>query len=133
MDPETTDDARLRSLVHNSFDLTTISDVGGKLFYVTPSVERLLGYDSQDVLGQNILSFVHPDDAERVSAAFIHAVNTPGILGSTVARVRHRDGSWRVLEVAANNLLDDADVRGIVHNMHDITARNEAETAVRRS
>jgi PAS domain S-box-containing protein len=133
MNPDTTDAARLRSLVHNSFDLTTISNVDGKLLYVSPSIERILGYSPEEVLGQDILSFVHPDDAQRVSAAFVHAVNTPGILDPTVVRVGHRDGSWRVIEAAANNLVDDPAVRGIVHNMHDITARYEAEAAVRRS
>ncbi len=133
MGPDRTDAARLRSLVHNSFDLTTISDVDGKILYVTPSVERILGYVPGEVVGQNILSFVHSVDTARASEAFVHAVNTPGILEPIVARVRHRDGSWRVIEAAANNLLGDPAVGGIVHNMHDITARYEAEAAVRQS
>ncbi len=133
MNADSTDAARLRSLIHNSFDLMTISDAEGNLLYLTPSAERILGYVPDEVLGQNILSFVHPDDVERVAAAFAHALNTPGTLAATVLRARHRDGSWRVLEAASNNLLDDPSVGGIVHNMHDITARYEAEAAVRRS
>ena len=133
MDPDTTDAALLRSLIHNSFDLMTVSDVEGTLRYVTPSVERMLGYVPGEVLGLKLLAFVHPDDVERVSASLVHAVNTPDTLGPTILRARHRDGSWRVIEAASNNLLGDPSVRGIVHNMRDITARYEAEAAVRRS
>ncbi len=128
---DVTDAALLRSLVENSFDLTTVSDREGNLLYVTPSVARILGYEARDVLGKNIMSFVHPDDLERVLEAFGRAIRMPGTLDPLVLRVRHSDQSWRVVEAASNNLLDDPSVAGIVHNMRDITARHEAEMAVR--
>ena len=42
-------------------------------------------------------------------------------------RMRHRDGSWRVLESTASNLLAQPAVAGIVLNAHDVTDRKHAE------
>jgi len=47
--------------------------------------------------------------------------------------VRHRDGSWRHVEVIGNNLLADSRVRGIVITARDITARQRVEASMRAS
>ena len=36
----------------------------GKFRYVNPHLQRLLGYDEEELLGQDPLDFVHPDDRE---------------------------------------------------------------------
>ena len=132
MDPDDPG-ALLRALVHNSFDVITVSNGEGILQYVSPSVERVLGYRPASVVGKSILSFVHPDDASHVGESFARAVATPGVRDPTVLRARHADGTWRVMEAASNNLLADPSVSGIVHNMRDVTVRAEAEAAVHQS
>ena len=42
-------------------------------------------------------------------------------------RVRHSDGSWRHVELAPTNLLEDPAVAGVVCNVRDITERRRAE------
>ncbi|MBK7726684.1 MAG: PAS domain-containing protein [Dehalococcoidia bacterium] len=101
-----------RALVDNSFDVFTVSNRDGILQYVSPSVERVLGYRPEAVVGNSILSFVHGDDVSHVQESFAHAVSTPGVLNPTVLRARHADGSWRVIEAASNNLLADPRCRG---------------------
>jgi len=120
-------EARFRSLVQNAFEVVTISDPDGTLRYVSPSVERLMGYTAEEWAGRGILSFIHPDDLPAATTGFANAVNFPGVRKPLELRVRHRDGSWRVLETVAYNLLDDPAVRGIVHNSRDVTERRHAE------
>ena len=50
-----------------------------------------------------------------------------GLSVTTQWRVRHRDGSWRYLEVVANNLLSDPTVEGIVLTMRDVSERKGLE------
>jgi len=92
MDPDDPG-ALLRALVHNSFDVITVSNGEGILQYVSPSVERVLGYRPASVVGKSILSFVHPDDASHVGESFARAVATPGVRDPTVLRARHADGN----------------------------------------
>jgi PAS domain S-box-containing protein len=46
-------------------------------------------------------------------------------------RLLHQDGSQRICEITATNLLDDPAVGGIVLNAHDITKRRQAEEELR--
>jgi PAS domain S-box-containing protein len=47
-------------------------------------------------------------------------------------RVRHADGSWRVLEAIGNNLLDHPAVGGVIINTRDVTERHRLEEALQR-
>jgi len=56
-----------------------------------------------------------------------------GQVPQEVFRIRHADGTYRYIEVLANNLLDDPDVNGIVLNQRDVTERTEYMEALRES
>ncbi|MHB8683688.1 MAG: bifunctional diguanylate cyclase/phosphodiesterase [Dehalococcoidia bacterium] len=124
---------RFRSLVQNASDMITIVDAGGTPIYASPSVERIMGYRPEDWAGINIVSLIHPDDLERAAESLAAVARAPGLHPPTELRVLHRDGSYRYLEMVANNLLDDPGVRGIVHNSRDITERKHAEAALQES
>src|SRR4030042_947496 len=46
-------------------------------------------------------------------------------------RFRHKDGSWRVIEAATNNMVNDPTIMGFVVNARDITERKQAEEALK--
>ncbi|HYM16046.1 MAG TPA: EAL domain-containing protein [Dehalococcoidia bacterium] len=124
---------RFRSLVQNASDLVTIVDAEGTLRYSSPSVERLMGYRPDEWWGRSALTLVHPDDIERAVTSLRLVADEPGVHPPTVLRLKHGDGSWRYLEMTANNLLDVPSVAGIVYNARDITERWDAEQALRES
>jgi len=123
---------RFRSLVQNSSDIITILDRNGIIIYESPSVEPILGYESEELLGKNKFDYVHPEDLLSVQAAFDKVIQNHGNVVSIENRFRHKDGSWVYLECVANNLLDDASVKGIVINSRDITERKQAELALQK-
>ncbi|MDF0555763.1 EAL domain-containing protein [Kamptonema sp. UHCC 0994] len=119
---------RFRSLIENATDITVILNASGKYDYISPSVKRILGYSPEIAIGRNALSLAHPDDTAAIAQTLSKAIQNPGISQSPIEyRVRHRTGSWCVLEAVATNLLHDPTVNGIVVNCHDITARKLAE------
>jgi PAS domain S-box-containing protein len=65
--------------------------------------------------------------------ALADLLSRPGESISLEASVMHGDGSWRVLEVVATNLLEDPAVNGIVGNYRDVTRRNEAQEKLREN
>ena len=110
-----------------------VTDAEGTIRYVSPSVERVLGYRPEEMVGINAAEYVHPDDLKKGFDALSEAVSKPGVQPVAVeTRVRHKDGSWRYLEGIANNLLDDPTIKGVVSNHRDVTDRKEAEEEVRR-
>jgi len=124
-------EARLRALIANIADMIIVLDGDGTIQFLSGSVERLLGYNSVDYLGHQVMNYVHPDDVQEVKAALAACLHQPGDTQSFAARVPHRDGSWRDIEGTGLNRLDAPAVRGIVLNCRDVTERRRAERDLR--
>jgi len=127
-------DAKFRALVENSSEVVCIGAPDGTIFYTTPSVQRVLGYDPASWFGRNAFEVMHPDDAAPARAALRQLAAAPnGTVAKVVTRVRHADGSWRWVEGVLTNLIGQPDVGGIVCNYRDVTDSRQADQALRAS
>jgi PAS domain S-box-containing protein len=117
---------RFRALTENGSDIVLLADAQGGIRYLGASVERILGFSPEWLIGKDGLARMHADDRERVTAVYRKLSEEPGSRASAVYRVQHRDGSWRWLESIGHNLLDDPAVGGIIVNSRDVTDREEA-------
>ena len=122
-----------RYLIEQSFDLILLIDRRGEILYASPSVERMLGYRPQEVLGTRIFDYLHPEDTKRAQDFYYSSLDGNRFSPYISFRVRHRDGSWRTLEAIGHNLLDHPSVKGIVVNARDITEHVRMEESLRRS
>ena len=122
-----------RALIENASDAIVIVDRDGTVRYHSPSHQRLLGYTAEERIGQRMWDCIHPDDSNKVADALNQLLRDGGIAPATEVRLRHKDGSWRVCEAVANNLLDEPAVQGIVVNLRDITDRKQAEEDLSRA
>ncbi len=122
-----------RSLTENALDIITVLNADGTVRYESPAIEKVIGYSPEERLGTNAFAEVHPDDVDEVSRAFSLIQNTPRADAPLEFRMKTKDGSWRILEAVGRNLLDDRDVGGVVITSRDITARTQAEAALRQS
>jgi len=87
-----------------------------------------MGYKQEEMIGTTGFELVHPEDRDTVENALNEFWKRPGARDSIQYRARHANGSWVSLEVVAYNLLDDPEVRGVVLNGRDISARKREET-----
>ncbi len=120
-------EARFRSLAQNSSDVITIVDHDGVVTYQSSSVRRVFGFEPDVLVGRPFGEWVHPDDAETVGAA----LDGTGQRSLVECRLRHQDGSWRVVETALNDLFGDSSVRGLVLNSRDVSERKALEHELR--
>ncbi|HEX6909919.1 MAG TPA: PAS domain S-box protein, partial [Longimicrobium sp.] len=125
-------EAYFRSLVENARDVIHVINPDRTTRYVTPSVQRLLGWDPEELIGRSVLEFLHPDDIERAMGELRAGRVQPGTGIPIEVRVRHKDGDWRTFEGVARNLVDDPTVRGIVVNSRDVTERRRRDEQIRR-
>lgn len=119
-------------LVQNSFDVMTILRLDGVIDYVSPSVERVLGYSPSDFAGRNAFEMIHPEDVKSVREAFESVVYNTNYHVPTEFRARHRNGAWIYLEAMGNNLVEDHTITGVVLNLRDITERKAAKNDLTR-
>ena len=118
---------RFRSLVQNASDVITILDEDGTILYDSPAIERVLGYEPGERVGKPASKYFHPEDVEQVKRSFARALEQIGVRPPLEFRIRHKNGSWRYVEVTRTNLLDDPAVRGVVSNSRDVTERKRLE------
>jgi diguanylate cyclase (GGDEF)-like protein/PAS domain S-box-containing protein len=112
---------RQAALVEHASDVILVITPDGRIQYANPAVERMLGYTwrSGDVL--DVLSLIHPDDRDRCRVLIREAIKQPGAQEAIEYRMRHADGSYRLLHSIGNNLLDDPAVGGFVITLRDVT------------
>jgi len=120
-------------LIENASDLITILEPNGVIRYESPSIERILGYRPEELVGCNAFELIHPDDVARIQIIFQKGLRQCGAIPCGEFRFRHKDGSWRVFEAIGKNLLNDPAVHGIIANSRDITERKKAEETLRQS
>jgi PAS domain S-box-containing protein len=117
---------RFRALIEQSNDLTIVVE-GGVARYVSPSVWEQAGYAAEEIIGQSIFDFVHPDDRDDMIATYQTVADSPGQRESGRVRLRQKDGTWRVIAWSARNATDVSSVGGIIINGRDITAAKKLE------
>jgi PAS domain S-box-containing protein len=122
-----------RALTENSSDIIIIVDKKGTILYISSSIERFSGYKPQELIGRSAFDFILPDDLPRAINDFGKAVQTKDVIIPNSFRVRHKDGSERILEGLGKNLLDNPVIEGFVMNVRDATERKWAEEALRKS
>jgi PAS domain S-box-containing protein len=118
---------RFRLMVENSQDIMTVRDADAKVRYMSPSVNRILGYTQEQMIGTTGLELIHPEDRSAVENALNEFWKNPGARDSIQYRAKHANGTWVSLEVVAYNLLDHPVIRGVVINGRDVSERKQEE------
>jgi diguanylate cyclase (GGDEF)-like protein/PAS domain S-box-containing protein len=121
-------EARFGSLVRHASDLITVIGPDGTISYQSPSVERLLGFDADGMVGRRFEELLDSSDRDRVRDLLADAAalarEEPEVLQFTLV---HQNGSPHLFEVNCTNLLADEHVGGIVLNCRDISERKAFE------
>lgn len=116
-----------RLISENAADMIALVDVNGRRLYNSPAYKKILGYSSRELGATSAYQQIHPDDVQKVKAATAEARRT-GVGKRLEYRVRHKNGSWLVLESTASVIRN---AKGQVEKMvivnRDITERRMAE------
>jgi PAS domain S-box-containing protein len=117
---------RFAQLIENSFDAIVILDANGIQRYVSPSAVRSHGFQSAELVNIPVIKeMIHPEDQERVQAAFEEIIQHGQ--GGAQYRHRHKNGGWVYLEAWGTNQLDNPEIQGVVVNVRDLTERKRGE------
>jgi PAS domain S-box-containing protein len=124
---------RFRNLIENSNDVITLTGTDTKTIYVSSSIRKVMGYSPEERVGRSFMELVHPDDQSRVRGLLKEFGYNFGTTLNVGVRAKHKDGTWRDLDVVATNLLNHPVIQGIILNYRDVTDKKLADEALRRS
>lgn len=118
---------RFRSMIENSTEGISLLNSRGETIYVTPSIQKLTGYESEYLTGKSALNNIHPEDRDMIKKLLSGLMKNEGSMVSATFRSIKKDGTIWWTEGTAVNRLHDPDISAIITNYRDITARKQVE------
>jgi PAS domain S-box-containing protein len=118
---------RFRSLIENALDIIMILETDGTIFYVSPSVEKILGYSTTELIGKNFFEYIHPDDFVDTCSQMTNTIKNQDVPNPIEFEYRHQDGSWRTLEAIVQIFIDDHIIGNNIASRIVITSRDTTE------
>ncbi|PFG11862.1 PAS domain-containing sensor histidine kinase [Bacillus sp. es.036] len=116
-----------RMILEHSNDLICMMNHEGITVYASPSYKEVLGYEQSEVIGKDILTFIHPEDYEKCQKAIQTLTETKQSI-TTVYRKRHASGHSVILEAKGMAVSEgDEQVNHFVFIARDITEKMQLE------
>ena len=119
---------KFRLLAEHSEDMITENLPDGHLQYISPSVYKVLGFMPEEVEGDLIMNYVHPDDLHK----FVPTEETPSLKETDSITIRYRmrkkneDYIW--LETIIKPVIENEEVVKLICTSRNITERKRVES-----
>ena len=103
-------------LVHGS-EAAVVLNPTGTVYYASPAVSTIFGWDDRAIIGRDLLDLVHDDDRDAVRASL-------GGAESCEFRARRQDGSYVWTEARWVDMRNDPSLHGVLGTLRDIDDRH---------
>ncbi len=119
---------RFRAIIEHGADVVMVMDSARKITYVSPSIERVLGYTHTEAIDFKRESIFHHEDIDLFESQYKLSLGQPGsVVGPFEIRIFDKESKCRWFQAKFNNLLHVAEVGGTVLYFQDIGSQKEAE------
>jgi PAS domain S-box-containing protein len=118
---------RMQLLLENASEVITIYEKEGTIRYISPSVEPILGYHQNEMIGTSDMDKVHADNREAVEHMFERLLESPEEQVTIQYAYRLKTGEYIWIESTGTNFLSNPAIQGIIVNSRDITEKRRAE------
>jgi PAS domain S-box-containing protein len=122
---------RFRAMVQAGQDVIVLLDDQFRVQYVSANAEEICGFAEKDLKGVLGFDRIHPQDLGMLFREGKKIVSCRR-LTLPPFRFKVKSGAYHWAEATINNHLGNADIRGFVVNLRDITKRKTAEDERRR-
>jgi PAS domain S-box-containing protein len=122
-----------RTLIENASDGLVVLNDEGRVLYQSPRIFDILGYEPSDLVGTDPFTHVHPED-RRIVEEHLNAVREGRPSSVPIElRYRHKDGTWRFIEVNPTLALDPEGEKITIANYRDISETKRLQRQVEAS
>jgi len=118
-------------LINNIIDVIAEVDLGGILMYISPQVYDMIGYLPEEVTGNQVFNYVHPDDKDLIFQTIQRTIEGDETV-SIECRFRHKKGHY-IHVFARGSLVIINNKPKMIGVLRDITEYKEAEQKLKKS
>ncbi|MCU9612575.1 PAS domain S-box protein [Caldibacillus lycopersici] len=115
---------KYRIITENASDIIQLMDVSGIIEYVSPSIEKILGYSVHEYIGNHFSIAIHPEDRQKKLTGFQLLKDGIESMPSEI-RIKHRDGHYVWMEVTTTHVMEADEIKKFVTIARDITERKK--------
>ncbi|HEV2355965.1 MAG TPA: PAS domain S-box protein, partial [Puia sp.] len=126
---------KFRLLAENSEDIISVHAIDGTIWYLSPSVTTVLGYEVDDVVGRSIEQYVHPDDRHKFVRADRLSVLTDKAADESIIvryRILHKSGNYVWLETIIKPIVDEEQLVKLICTSRNITDQKLAQDKLKK-
>ena len=121
---------KYKRIVENTSDVIMLTQSDGIISYMSPSCEKVLGYNAKELVGQQPW-IIHPDDLEKVKK--IHFQALKGESGTDFEyRIKTKAGEIRWVSHSFSPIFADDKLQMIVSSIRDTTERKKTEDELKK-
>ena len=120
---------KFKHIIENILDMVIIIDKDGTINYASPSVFPSLGYKSEEMIGLNAFSFLHPDDPD-VRSSIESSVGGVSLGSPFEMRLRQKDGRLKWFEGTVKPMPMEFGEGILIMSAWDIDERKRMETEI---
>ena len=124
---------RYRAITECAHEIISECDESGRVIYVSPAIEHVLGFKPSQVMGTTPIPRVDPDHVERIVGEFIETVETNNPTFTAPFRCQRSDGDWRWLESQTIAYERTDRERRFLTVTRDVTERHNLEARVHQA
>lgn len=125
---------RYRLVAENASEMVFQSGSNGLVEWVSPSVQWVLGWPPEQVVGRKFSEFIHPADIEETLNVRKAIMATRAGEGRVEVRMVNSDGAFRWMSILGKAIFDDnGTLIGGVDAVRDIQASKDAQAALLES
>ncbi len=118
---------RMHWLLKNASEIISIYDENFKLKYISPSVDHILGYSSEEMISGKDFERIDQTGSNEIRKAFENLlIQTDQLIEIEYTFVK-RDGERLFLRSTIRNRLTDPSINGFIFNTSDITESRRIE------
>ncbi|MCM3600902.1 EAL domain-containing protein [Robertmurraya korlensis] len=117
------DERYYRLIVENASDLIVVIDQKGKLEYISPSLQSIVGYHPQDYIGKTVKEIFCQEEITKLRYNYIQGNHNIPIK----YKIKNKSGRTILLEGKGVSIADEEDAGRYIILVQDITERDRAE------
>ncbi len=118
-----------RLLADNTVDLVCLHNLDSTFQYVSPSIQKLLGYTPEELIGKFPHDFVHPEDIELLKNNLQGFITEEEDVAAQI-RFKNNEGNYFWFETKAILVKENGVPINFQSSTRDITQRKESEKIV---
>ncbi|MBL0216826.1 MAG: PAS domain S-box protein [Myxococcales bacterium] len=123
---------KYRRIIETTSEGVVVLDSSGRITFANRRMVEIVGREPSTLAGRSIYELVEPAGHPELSLQLEE--RRRGIRGFTAATLVHRDGTLRQVMIESTPILTEAgEVEGVLAMISDVTARRQAEAALRVS